>query len=158
MSPVVRANWILLTVSVLLSLVITLHSRQQDTWVPITDRDTSQIHDIITHHSTQVFRRLRHQDKGWIDLTTGNPVGDENLPARLLHIARLPSLHHFSATDHDLRSFGLQPPIYTLQLDDLHINFGNIDPVTGLRYVQVDKQIHLISDGYTHYLSQKPTP
>jgi hypothetical protein len=158
MSPVIRANWILLTVSVVLSLVIILHSRQQDTWVPITDRDTGQIHDIITHHGTQVFTRLRYQDKGWIDLATGNPVGDDNLPARLLHIARLPSLHHFSATDRDLKSFGLQPPVYTLQLDDLRINFGNIDPVTGLRYVQVDKQIHLISDGYTHYLSQKPTP
>lgn len=158
MSPVIRANWILLTIVVLLSLVVILHSRQQANWAPITDRDTSHIQDIIIQHGTKVFARLRHQNGGWIERMTGKPLSEENLVNRLLHIARLPSLHHFSAAGHELKSFGLRPPVYTLRLDDLRIDFGNIDPVTGLRYVQVGKQIHLISDGYTHYLSQQPTP
>ncbi len=154
MSPVVRANWLLLTLALAMGFVIYMHGRQQSgSYTPITELDNNQVQQIIIQRQGEVIARFERRHQGWTDLATDKPINDQNRAARLLHIAQLPSLHHFPASGHELEAFGLQPPRYQLQLDSVEIRFGNIDPTTGLRYVQVGKQIHLISDGYTHYLS-----
>lgn len=156
MSPVIRSNWLLLAVAILLGLLIYSHGqRPQAEYTPITGADSSQINHILIRHKDELFAALRRQDDGWINLTSGTPVTDQTWVDKLLHIGQLPSLHHFPVAEHDLQAFGLLPPRYQLLLNDSPIHFGAIDPATGLRYIRVREQIHLISDSYTHYLSQK---
>ncbi|WP_456380843.1 hypothetical protein [Thiolapillus sp.] len=158
MSPVIRANWLLLAIAGLLGFIIHLHSQQQESHTPITTLDGSQISQILIKHKDTVIAQLQRQENGWTNLTTGKPAANREWIDKLLHIPRLPSLHHFPVAGLDLEAFGLQPPRHQLQLDGQTIRFGGIDPATGLRYVQVDQQIHLVSDGYTHYLSPDQSP
>jgi len=51
----------------------------------------------------------------------------------------------------DPANIGLQPPVATLQVDDTRIEFGDIDPIHGNRYVQVGKFIHLVPEHLTYY-------
>ena len=151
-----RTNWLLLAIAGLLGFIIYMHSLQQDGYTPITKLDGNRISRIFIEHENMVLARLQRQENGWADLASGNPVANQEWITRLLHIARLPSLYSFPAADLDLEAFGLQPPNYQLQLDEQIIRFGGIDPASGLRYIQLDQQIHLISDGYTHYLTPPP--
>jgi len=156
MSPVIRTNWLLLAIAGLLGFIISMHSQQQDSYTPITKLDGNRISRILIEHENTVLARLQRQENGWADLVSGNPLANQEWITRLLHIARLPSLHSFPAAALDLEEFGLQPPAYQLQLDEQIIRFGGIDPATGLRYIQLGQQVHLISDGYTHYLTPPP--
>ncbi len=159
MSLVVRANWLLLAVAGLLGIIIYTDSRQaQENHTPITRLDSSQISRILIKHDDTVIARLQRQEDDWIDLASDSPPANREWINKLLHIAQLPSLHHFPVADLDLVRFGLQPPRYQLQLDGQIIRFGDIDPASGLRYVQVGQTIHLISDGYSHYLSTNQSP
>lgn len=156
MSPVIRANWFLLTLAVLMGLTLYAHYRQQpDSYLPITDLDSSHVQRLEIHHQGKTTL-LQRKDGNWVDARSGSPVEDPSLPANLLHIARLPSLYHFSANAHKLQEFGLKPPRFRLKLDELTILVGDPDPASGLRYVQVGDQIHLVSDSYTRYLMQQP--
>ncbi len=157
MSPVVRANWIMLATAVLLGAFIYAHQKRPPAeYIPITDMDTARIEHILIRRQNKPFAELRKNDAGWINLRSRAPVTDQAWIGNLLHIARLPSLHSFPAAGQDLQAFGLQPPRYQLQLDDSPIHFGGIDPATGLRYIQVEERIHLVSDSYTHYLLRMP--
>jgi len=158
MSPVIRANWLLLALATLLSLIIYLDSRQAPgDYIPISDLKSHQISRLVIKQQ-RITEQFQRNNGSWIELSTGAPATDPSRIAKLLHIAELPSLHRFPVADHKLEAFGLQPPRYQLQLDGLLIRFGGIDPATGLRYVQVGERIHLITDSYTHHLSPQPAP
>ncbi|WP_456418098.1 hypothetical protein [Thiolapillus sp.] len=158
MSPVIRANWLLLAMAGLLGFAIYLHSQLQPGHIPITELNGARISHILIKQENRVIAELQRREHGWINLTSGKSVTRRKWIDKLLHIANLPSLHRFPAAALDLKAFGLQPPRYLLQLDGQNIRFGDIDPASGWRYVQVDQMIHLISDGYTHYLSQIQPP
>ena len=159
MSPVVRANWLLLAIAGLLGIAIYTNSQQaRESYTTITRLDSNQISRILIKHNDTVITRLQRQEDNWTDLAPDSPPADPEWISRLLHIAQLPSLHRFPVAGLDLVKFGLQPPRYQLQLNEQTIRFGGIDPASGLRYVQVAQTIHLISDGYTHYLSTNQSP
>jgi len=157
MSPVIRSNWILVALVMLMSLAIYNHFRQQrDVLSPITPLDTHLISRIEIRHNGTITAKLRRQKDIWIDAASGQPAKNPDRLNKLLHIAQLPSLYRFPAADHDLQAFGLMPPRFELKLDDTELRIGGLDPASGLRYAQTGNQIHLISDSYTHYLSQQP--
>ena len=156
MSPVVRSNWLLLALATLMSLAIYSQLQRQNGYLPITALDSNSIEHLEIWQDGKVTTRLLRRNNGWVHASSGKPAEDPRLADRLLHMAQLPSLHHFSAAAHDLRAFGLKPPRYRLKLDDLTILIGDLDPASGLRYVQVGDRIHLVSDSYTHYLKTGP--
>ena len=153
MSPVLRSNWILLLLAVAMSLAIYGRLQQQDDYRPITSIEGDSVQQLEIWQPPNPPVRLLRNNGGWVDALSGKPPKDPKLPGILLHFGRLPSLHHFSTSSRDLAHFGLQPPRYRLKLDDQTLLIGKLDPASGLRYVQVGDQIHLVSDSYTHFLN-----
>ncbi len=69
----------------------------------------------------------------------------------------------FAVAGHKLNTFGLLPPVLTLQLNEQVLQFGNIEPISGNRYVRIGQQILLVDDLWyriaslplKHYLADK---
>jgi hypothetical protein len=155
MSPVTRANWWLSGLALLLA---TAAWWCQQGSRPVTETITAlpitQIKEIRILRDGQPLSRLTRRNQDWIWSSSGKAVQDEEWVNKLLHIARLPSLHHFPVDPARLADFALEPPRYTLILNDLPLEFGKLDPASGLRYLRVGQTIHLITDSYTHLLSR----
>lgn len=158
MNPIIRSNILLSVVAVALSLGIYLHYRQSgESYVAITQVATDKVQQLSILKDGKPLAVLKRQQAQWKDATHDNAPANINWIEKLLHLSQLPSLHHFPLADKSPDSFGLNPPRYTLKLDDTVLQFGKIDPASGLRFVQAGDQIHLISDSYTHYLYQQPS-
>ncbi len=157
MSPIIRTNILLLLVA--MALAWSIYIRQAEStadYAPITSLASDQIKKITIQKEGNTLLILKKHGQQWL-----NALGDETAMEtawvnKLLHISQLPSLHHFPLANKDPQRFGLHPPRYQLQLNDTVLDFGKIDPATGLRYIQIGSQIHLISDSYTHYLVSVP--
>ena len=154
MNPVVRTNWLLTALAVILILLVSRQSsREQGDYQSITPLAASDIGTIGIQHQTTPYARLQRNAGTWVWMPDGGEVADKEWVARLAHIAELPSLRHFPAATKELAEFGLNPPRYRLTLNHQVIDFGSVDPSSGLRYVLIGDVIHLVSDGYTHHLS-----
>ena len=155
MSPVIRTNWFLSALALLLAAAAWWC--QQDSR-PVTEAvtmlPTGQIREIRILRDGRPLSRLERKNGVWTWHSSGEPVQDEEWVNKLLHIARLPSLHRFPVDPVRLGDFALEPPRYTLMLDDQRLEFGKPDPASGLRYLRVGQTIHLITDSYTHLLSR----
>lgn len=154
MSPVVRANWGLAAAALLLGLLFWLEPGSESAHYPfLTLLKPAQINHIQIEVAGKPIVNLTRAQGRWLDEANQEEVGDTVWIERLLHIAELPSLQRFPAPK-DLAPFGLDTPGKRLQLNDVVIAWGGLDPVSRLRYVLIGRQIHLITDSYTHHLSR----
>lgn len=152
MSPVVRANWMLAVVALLLAGLLWLDSRRDEPhYPPLTPLTADQIDRVVIEAQGQVIEQLRRQAEGWTSESLQARVEDREWLGRLLHIAELPSLQRFPAPD-NLAPFGLDRPGYRLKFNDILVEWGGLEPLSQRRYVKVGGTIHLITDGYTHHL------
>ena len=152
MSPVQRANLGLLLL--ILGMGVLLWWRpgsQQALFPPITPIDPASVQSIRIYQKNRPLMLLKRQGDQWLSLPDGQPA-DPEWVSKLLHISQLPSLQRFAQGDADPARYGLAPPLYTLELDGYLLEFGSISPLSQLRYLRFGRTIHLISDGYTHYL------
>ena len=156
MSPVIRANWLLAGLILLLA-----------GWIWLDRHEAAPVRSVTALHPAQIIHvRLWKEDKPLAELVRKNGqwhwqpedkvVENREWVNRLLHFAELPSLHQFPADEARLEEFGLKPPRYRLQLNDQVLEFGLLDPASSLRYLRVGKTIHLITDSYTHELARVP--
>jgi hypothetical protein len=158
MSPVIRANWILALLALVLGILLWFdQARKGEAYPRITPLSPATIERITIEAGGQTVAQLEKGPTGWRSIRQQTPVKDLEWIQRLLHIAELPSLQRFPAP-RELHSLGLDQPRYRLWLDDTLISWGTIEPLSRRRYVLVDKQIHLITDGYTHHLHAAPAP
>ncbi|MGB0712192.1 MAG: hypothetical protein ACPGUC_01410 [Gammaproteobacteria bacterium] len=71
---------------------------------------------------------------------------------RVRHLAGIlttPVYSRFPVPEGDLAEFGLDRPLGELQLNDVLIVFGGLEPITGRRYVRLGKEIATIGDERT---------
>ena len=76
-----------------------------------------------------------------------NPFIDTSLSGLLTAL----SSAHYPVSELDPANIGLAPPVATLELDNIELLFGDIDPVHGNRYVQIGDIVHLIPDHIAFY-------
>ena len=152
MSPVIRANWILAVLALLLGVLLWLDgNRKEESYPPLTSLTPSDIGRVVIENEDRVIEQLRRSEEGWFSESLQAGVEDAEWIGHLLHIAELPSLQRFPAPD-DLAPFGLDRPRFRLRLDGTLLEWGGLEPLSQRRYVRVGDRIHLITDGYTHHL------
>jgi hypothetical protein len=156
MSPVVRANWLLTGLILLLASWAWLDQHETAFVQTVTALNPAKIIHVQLWKEKEPVAELVRENGQWHWRPGGKAVEEREWVNRLLHFAELPSLHRFPADEARLVEFGLKPPRYRLQLDDQHLEFGSLDPASGLRYLRVGDTIHLITDSYTHELSRIP--
>jgi hypothetical protein len=66
----------------------------------------------------------------------------------LQRLAEQKAVRSYPASELDLAQLQLDPPYATAILNDTAVEFGNLEPLEGLRYVRVADQVHLIPDIY----------
>ncbi|BAO45227.1 hypothetical protein [Thiolapillus brandeum] len=156
MSPVIRANWWLSGLAVLLAIASWWCQQNSSPAPPtVTGLLPDQISQVHILRDGKPVAHLEKQEQVWKWLPSGEPLKDQEWLDKILHFAELPSLHHFPVDESRLTDFGLKPPRYTLVLDGQSLELGSLDPASGLRYLRVGSSIHLITDSYTHLLSRK---
>lgn len=165
MMPLTRTNLILATVVLVLGLLNWFEpGLKPATPEPVSSLDVEQVQELKLYRAQHLAVSLKREAGHWLRLRplpdecadTGCEIRQPELIQQWLHFAELPSLHSFAAPNDRLREFGLDQPAYRLQLDDLTILVGDLDPGSQLRYVLVNGQIHLISDSYYHTLEKNP--
>ena len=57
----------------------------------------------------------------------------------------------FRAAGNDLATFGLEPPVARIWLDQHEFVFGDTDPLNGWRYILYGPDVHLITDAFFHH-------
>jgi len=156
MSPVIRTNWLLTALILLLGILAWQEHQTASAPQTVTSLDPARVSRIRLWQNEKLLAELVKQNDQWHWQPGDRPLEDGKWVNTLLHLAELPSLHRFPVEESRLQAFGLKPPRYRLELDDQVLDFGMPDPASGLRYLRVGKTIHLITDSYTHELARIP--
>ena len=165
MKPLTRTNLALAAAALLLGLVNWFEpGRTPATAEPVSSVDVELVRELKLYRAQELAVSLKREGGRWLRLPPlpddcadpGCEIGQPELIRQWLHFAELPSQHSFVAPSDRLHEFGLDQPGYRLQLDDLSILVGDLDPGSRMRYLLVDGRIHLISDSYYHTLEKNP--
>ncbi len=143
-------NWALLCAVVILAAVVYFTPAHKDKPPPpliagMTPRGIEHIHIARPGKpDIDLVRKYRH----W-QLTAPLHTAANGFRAdALASVVEADSDRRFNTAGQDLAKFGLKPPRARLQLDNTTVAFGDREPISGSRYVQVGDVIHLIPDYY----------
>jgi hypothetical protein len=100
---------------------------------------------------------VRTAARGWIIERTPELPADDYQMNALQRLAEQKAVRSYPAAELDLAQLQLDPPYATAILNDTAIEFGNLDPLQGLRYVRIADQVHLIDDLYLHLIEASYT-
>lgn len=116
----------------------------------LTDRTPEAIARVRIERPGQTAVVLEKREGGWLML---EPL---SLPANgfriqtLLEVLGAATERSYAVQDLELARFGLDPPRASLVLDDLHLDFGDTEPLSGRRYLRVGDRMHLVTDRFYH--------
>ena len=115
----------------------------------ITSLKTDEVHRIhINRPIRDDLVLLRQSPEHWvIDRAAPLPAEDFKVKA-LARLAEQKPVRSYPVKDMDLAALQLAPPYASVILNDTPVEFGNLEPIDGLRYVRVGVQVYLIPDNY----------
>jgi hypothetical protein len=91
---------------------------------------------------------LRQSPDHWV-IDRAAPLPAEDFKVRALaRLAEQKPVRSYPVEEMDLAALQLAPPYATAILNDTPVEFGNLEPIDGLRYVHVGAQVYLIPDNY----------
>lgn len=73
----------------------------------------------------------------------------------LLNILSTQSHAQYNIAELDLKKYGLDKENTYIVFNNIKINFGDVNPINNLRYVQINKQLHLTEDLFYPLLSSR---
>jgi hypothetical protein len=142
---------LLVAVAVLAAVAIFQPGVQEPPPAPtLTDRDPGAVQRVRIERPEQPPVVLEKRAGRWY---VAEPL---SMPANafriqsLLEVLSFASDRQFATQDLDLPRFGLAPPKASLFLDDLRLDFGDTESLSGRRYVRSGEAVHLIADRFYH--------
>lgn len=149
-----RLNAILAVVVIGLGAVVYFSQKQGQKLPPLTPLKSADVSRIAIEHPDAAAIKLEKNGGPW-RLTA--PVQAETDPFEVNSLVSLATLETQSKLDPKevkLADLGLQPPDYTITLNDTRIAFGGTEPLNYRRYVQVGDAIYTIDDPPSAALDQ----
>ncbi len=115
----------------------------------ITSLNADDVHRIhINRPIREDLVLLRQSPEHWV-IDRPAPLPAEDFKVRALaRLAEQKPVRSYPVKDMDLAALQLAPPYATAVLNDTPVEFGNLEPIDGLRYVRVGDQVYLIPDNY----------
>jgi hypothetical protein len=124
----------------------------------ITELKMDQLHRIHLNRPVQDDLVLvKTATQGWVIKHTPELPADDYQMNALRKLAEQEAVRSYPAAELDLGQLQLDPPYATAILNDTAIDFGNLDPLHGLRYVRIADQVHLIPDLYLQLIEASYT-
>jgi hypothetical protein len=137
----------------LIALTVYEPGIEKPTPTRLTTLYANNITGLTLKHPDQIDIMLRREAGEWWMTqpyqTPATPFLDQNL-AELLSAA---ASAHYPLADLDAKLVGLSPAVAILELGQVTLRFGDIEPVHGNRYVQAGDQVYLIPDHLTTFTS-----
>lgn len=113
---------------------------------PLTMLNSQDINRILVRHAQSPDIRLeKRQDQWWLTAPVETRAEAVEVDA-ILELATRPSQRRYPVTELDLAELALQQPDWIVQLNDVRIEFGGLDPIEAHRYVRLGGTVHLIED------------
>jgi hypothetical protein len=139
-----RLNVGLLAAAIGLGVAVFVANRKEPAGPPLTPYKADAIERIALEHPGVPAIRLEKQDGHWRLVEPIQAEADEFEVNALIGLAdRETQLKVEGGAPKDL---GLEPPAYTLTLNDRTIAFGGVEPLEYRRYVQTPDGVFLIED------------
>ena len=114
---------------------------------PLTALTVNSISKIILHHPNAADIVLEKRKEGQWALTAPVQVAaDPYELSSLLNVATAETKSTIDPKDVKLADLGLDPPAFSLTLNDTKIDFGGTEPLNYHRYVETDGKIGQIDD------------
>ena len=159
-----KSRWVinLLLIAAIGILILVAHFEpgidEQAETPAITTLSKDQLHRIHLNRPVRDDLVLvKTAAQGWVIEHTPELPADDYQVNALQKLAEQKAVRSYPATELDLAQLQLDPPYATAMLNDTAIEFGNLEPLQGLRYVRVANQVHLIPDLYLHLIEASYT-
>lgn len=120
---------------------------------PLTNLQPHEIHTIRLSNPSNLGIKLEKREGTWYMTAPQQGAANSNKIEQLLGITVTSSHSRFPLPKERLKEFGLDQPGIRLELNELVMEFGNNEPLHFRRYVRIDDQLHLISNGFHHHLT-----
>lgn len=121
----------------LLATVFLTRKKPEEPGAPLTTLTRESIHRIALAHPGAADIVLEKADSGWRLTAPVQIAADPFELNTLLGFAAAETRSTLDAKGLDRTELGLDPPKYTLQLDDTQLRFGEVEPLKYTRYVEV---------------------
>lgn len=152
-------NGILLLVVVgLITLIIFEPGKKEATPIPrLTSLNPDDIkHIIIRRTSDKHILEFKRVESGWSMLQPYRLAANNFRINSIFKLAETVSFSKNKLQNLDLNKFGLDDPTVTITFNHkTRISFGNNKSLKNLRYVQIDNQLHMITDSFYYQLMAK---
>jgi hypothetical protein len=113
---------------------------------PLTALNGTDINRILVRHSGHPDIRLEKRKNEWW-LTAPVETRAETVEVgAILELAGRGSQRRYPVAEMDLGGLGLDPAGWTVQLNDVRIELGGVEPIEARRYVRLGDNVHLIED------------
>ncbi|MEQ1439229.1 DUF4340 domain-containing protein [Fontimonas sp. SYSU GA230001] len=113
---------------------------------PLSPIAESDLHSIVIAHPDAKTIRLEKQNDQWRLVEPVNAPTDALEVSSLTGLARREVLRSLPLGEVQPAELGLDPPRFTVRLNDFELAFGDTEPIEYRRYVKADARVALISD------------
>jgi len=119
---------------------------------PLTERTADSVSRVRVERPDQPVVVLERRDGQWLQTEPLALAANGFRVQALLEVLGVKSEGRLDPAGLELHRFGLDLPRAALVLDDLRIEFGDTESLSGRRYVRVGDAVHLIADRFYHQL------
>ena len=144
-----RKHLNLLLVTIALGLVVAVYFSREKPEPPLpslTVLNNADINRILIQHSGSPDIRLEKRNNVWWLAAPVETRAETVEVAAILDLAARPSQRRYAIAELDLSEVGLAKPDWSVQLNDVRIEFGGLDPIESHRYVRQGDTVHLVED------------
>ncbi|HUS25208.1 MAG TPA: DUF4340 domain-containing protein [Candidatus Binatia bacterium] len=139
-------NLVLLGVAGALGVAVWLGQKKDETGPPLTPLKSGDVTKIVLEHPRAAAIRLEKQDGRW-RLTAPVAVDAEVLEvSSLTALAERDTKEKLERAQLSLAELKLDPPEYSLTLNDVKLDFGMVEPLQYRRYVKRGDEVFLLED------------
>lgn len=113
---------------------------------PLTDLSVTAITRVLIHHDGAADIELEKKNGEWWLNKPVHARADTLEINGVLDLARRDSGKRYAVTEVKLADLGLDKPKWYVELNNLRIEFGDLDPMEGNRYLRIGDNIDLVGD------------
>lgn len=139
-------NLLLVAVAVLLTATVYFSREEESAPPPLTTLDSEAITHIEISHPGKPVIELDKGNNGWMLTEPVQITADATQVGALTALAYRETSLEYPVAEVDLERLGLEPPKWSITLDDTALHFGEKEPVKDRRYVQVGDKVLLAND------------
>lgn len=129
-----------------LAVAVWVSREKPEQHLPLTPIAENDLKTIVIGHPDAKTIRLEKQGEGWRLTEPVDAPTDALEVSSLIGLTKLDVLRSLPIGEVKLGELGLEPPKFTVKLNDVELGFGDTEPIEYRRYVKADSQVALVTD------------